>query len=159
MSKIHENLYQNEDLAHVDFKLFISELTKSIQATMGAIDKNIEVVLYMDAVHLDVNIGIPLGLITNELISNCYKHAFKDKSEGTISIQFKELDSTYELVVSDDGIGTLSDILIKSRKSLGITLVKSLTAQLSGNIEYHNHEGSTFKLEVPKDQDKKSIIY
>lgn len=159
MSKIHENLYQNEDLAHVDFKLFISELTKSIQATMGAIDKNIEVVLYMDAVHLDVNIGIPLGLITNELISNCYKHAFKDKSEGTISIQFKELDSTYELVVSDDGIGTLSDILIKSRKSLGITLVKSLTAQLSGNIEYHNHEGSTFKLEVPKDQDKKSIIF
>lgn len=89
MSKIHENLYQNEDLAHVDFKLFISELTKSIQATMGAIDKNIEVVLYMDAVHLDVNIGIPLGLITNELISNCYKHAFKDKSEARFQYSLK----------------------------------------------------------------------
>ncbi len=158
MSKIHENLYQNEDLAHVDFKKFLGELIKSIQATMNSVERNVEVVQYMDAVHLDVNIGIPLGLITNELISNSYKHAFKNKQDGTITIQFKELESTYELVISDDGIGAADDILTKNRKSLGITLIKSLTAQVSGKLEYQNHVGSTFRLEVPKDQTRKDII-
>ena len=159
MSKIHENLYQNHDLAHVDFKVFIAELIKSVQATMGAVDKNIEVVQYMDTVLLDVNIGIPLGLITNELISNSYKHAFGNKSEGSISVQFKEMDQMYELVVSDDGVGAPEDILGRSSKSLGITLIKSLTSQLNGNIKYTNSVGSTFTLIVPKDQWKKSIIF
>jgi two-component sensor histidine kinase/ligand-binding sensor domain-containing protein len=159
MSKIHENLYQNDDLAHVDFKFFMNELIKSIQSTMDMVEKDIEVVQYMDTTYLDVNIGIPLGLITNELISNSYKHAFEGKSEGLISIRFTEQSENYELVVSDDGIGTSEDILSKNRKSLGVTLIKSLTAQISGELEYSNNVGSTFKLTIPKDQGKKSVIY
>ena len=154
MSKIHENLYQNHDLAHVDFKKFLNELIKSIQATMDIADKNIEVVQYVDAVLLDVNVGVPLGLITNELISNCYKHAFKGKNEGVITVEFKEYDDTYELLVKDDGLGARKDILEYGRKSLGITLIKSLVSQIGGYIEFTNSSGSIFKLTLPKGLNK-----
>lgn len=152
MSKIHENLYQNHDLANVDFRRFINELVKSIQATMNTIDKNIEVVQYIDDAFLDVNIGVPLGLVTNELVSNCYKHAFSGKKEGCISISFEEKDETYVLKVEDDGVGTSKNILSQKQKSLGITLIKSLSAQINAYLEYTNQVGSCFTLTVPKKQ-------
>ncbi len=152
MSKIHENLYQNDDLANVNFRKFTHELVHSIQSTMDISDKNIEVVQHIDNVMVDVNIGIPLGLVTNELISNCYKHAFEGKNEGEITIRFEDLDQTYKLTVSDNGIGTTSAILDRKQKSLGVTLIKSLTSQVSGYMEYSNKVGSTFTLTLPKDQ-------
>ncbi len=161
MSKIHENLYQNEDLANVDFRKFINELLKSIQATMDITDKDIEVVQYVEEVLLDVNIGVPLGLITNEIVSNSYKHAFAGKKHGTITIKFSDVDEddNYQLIISDDGMGAPPDLLRLKSKSLGLTLIKSLTAQISGKMEFSNSVGSTFKLTIPKDQGKKAIIY
>ncbi len=150
MSKIHENLYQNNDLANVDFRKFIQDLVKGIQQTMDLAEKNIEVVSYIDDVQLNVNVGVPLGMIINELISNAYKHAFKNKKEGSINITFKEQDGVFKLIVADDGVGTDANILNSRHKSLGISLVKSLCVQIGGYIEYETKSGAHFKLTLPK---------
>lgn len=150
MSKIHENLYQNHDLANVDFRKFIQDLVKSIQQTMDLAEKNIEVISYIDDVQFDVNIGVPLGLITNELISNAYKHAFIGRKEGTINITFKEHQDVYKLIVADDGLGTDANILNSRLKSLGISLIKTLCVQIGGYIEYEFNEGAQFSLTLPK---------
>ena len=150
MSKIHENLYQNIDLAHVDFKKFIIDLVNNIQATLNLNNKNIEVTYDILTVHMDVNIGIPLGLIINELISNSYKHAFINESEGKIFLDFKEIGNNYELIVSDNGIGASRDLLKNDYESLGITLIRSLTKQINGKLNFSNDEGATFKLLIPK---------
>lgn len=150
MSKIHENLYQNHDLANVDFRKFIQDLIKSIQQTMDLAEKNIEVISYIDDVQFDVNIGVPLGLIINELLSNAYKHAFIGKKEGSINILFKEKEEVFELCVTDNGVGADPNILNQKSKSLGLTLIKSLCVQIGGYIEYETEEGSQFKLILPK---------
>lgn len=150
MSKIHENIYQNHQLSNVDFRRFIQDLVKNIQQTMDLAEKNIEVVSYIDDVHFDVNIGVPLGLIINELISNAYKHAFIGRREGTINILFKEMEEVYELSVSDDGVGTAANILNTKTQSLGLSLIKSLSVQIGGYLEYEHKQGSLFKLTIPK---------
>ncbi len=157
MSKIHENLYKNNDLARVDFRKFIIELINSIKATMDLEDKHIEVTHDILPVHMDVNVGIPLGLTINELISNSYKHAFIKKHEGRIFISFKEIGNNFELIVSDNGIGASKDLLKKNYESLGITLIKSLTKQINGKLRYSNDEGASFKLLIPKEQEGKSL--
>ncbi|MBO6795373.1 MAG: hypothetical protein JJ895_15810 [Balneolaceae bacterium] len=150
MSKIHENLYQNNDLANVDFRKFIQDLVKGIQQTMDLAEKNIEVISYIDDVQLNINVGVPLGMIINELISNAYKHAFIHKKEGSINITFKEQDDVYKLIVADDGVGTDANILNSRHKSLGISLIKSLCVQIGGYIEYETKSGAHFKLTLPK---------
>ena len=146
-------------MATVDFRKFISELIKSIQIMMGGKNQNIEVIQYIDDIYLNVNVGIPLALIANELVNNCYKHAFENRQTGTITIKFEKKNETYQFTVTDDGIGAESNVLEIKRKSLGLTLVKSLTAQIHGFIEYQNNVGSTFRLTIPVNQNvKKSEI-
>jgi two-component sensor histidine kinase len=43
-----------------------------------------------DDVLLDIDHAIPLGLIMNELLSHCLKHAFPNTQTGEISIEFFE---------------------------------------------------------------------
>lgn len=150
MSKIHENLYQNNDLANVDFRKFIQELVKSVQLTMNITGKDISIIQHVEPILLDVNVGIPLGLIANELLSNCYKHAFNDMNEGTITISFNQTKKEYELRIKDNGVGSEEDILSFQRKTLGLTLVKSLAAQINATIEYSGLDGSEFVLKTPK---------
>ena len=150
MSKIHENLYQNDDLARVNFKKFLEELIRSIAVTMRKTGQDITVFQYVDTVLLDVNIGIPVGLITNELVSNSYKHAFNKKGEGTITVTFEEKEDRYRLVVEDNGAGSDEDILEMAKGSLGMNLIKSLVSQINAEITFDGKNGAKFELNIYK---------
>ena len=65
----------------------------------------IKLEMKLDDAWLDVDTAIPMGLIFNELITNCLKHAFPDERTGKIWINFKKTDVGYVLVVADDGVG------------------------------------------------------
>lgn len=150
MSKVHENLYQNKDLAKVNVKRFFGDLLKSVSVTMKQVNHNIEVVQHVENIQIDVNLGIPMGLITNELISNCYKHAFNKTKKGVITVTFEENENDYTLIVKDNGVGNSEDLLNEKNDSLGMSLVKSLVAQLKADISYSGEEGSEYVLVAPK---------
>lgn len=152
MSKIHENLYQNQDLARVDFKKFLEDLVLSISATMKNPNCEIEVKLESVETHIDVNIGIPIGLIVNELLSNCYKHAFGGAEKGEIDIQFVNKETIYSMIIRDNGKGSEESILEVNTNSLGISLVKSLCSQIGADIIYKNENGACFELTIPKNK-------
>ncbi len=144
MSKIHESLYQNDDLAQVNFKKFLEDLIQTVSQTMKKRDHDIQLELDIENILIDVNVGIPLGLIVNEILSNCYKHAFNEVKRGCILISFKKESQKYSLEIKDNGIGSNEDILEKNTSSLGITLVKSLTSQINGEVSYSGKEGAHF---------------
>jgi two-component sensor histidine kinase len=83
-----------------------------------------------------IDTAIPLGLILNELITNCYKYAFKDKLEGLISIDFHQKEKGYFLKVQDNGIGVTTDLDITKTKTLGLNLVRGLVRQLDGQLDF-----------------------
>lgn len=152
MSKVHENLYQNEDLARVNFRRFLEDLIRNVSSTMKKPGQDVEIINYVDTVLIDVNIGIPIGLMVNEMVSNCYKHAFKNRREGSITIKFAEKDEHYQLILFDNGMGTEENLLELETQSLGLTLIKSLVSQLSAQIEYDGEEGARYKVQIPINQ-------
>lgn len=151
MSKVHENLYQNKDLAKVNVKRFFGDLLKSVSVTMKQTNHNIEVVQHVEDIVIDVNLGVPLGLITNELISNCYKHAFNKTKKGVITVTFEEEEDSYKLTIHDNGVGNSIDLLTEKNDSLGMSLVKSLVAQIKAEITYSGEDGSEYVLVTPKE--------
>lgn len=142
MALIHENIYQTSDLSKVDYKAYINNLAQSILTAQNDINKEIQLNVEVDAVFLDIQIAIPLGLIINELVNNAFKHAFKNHSKGIINLILKKKNEEFELEISDNGEG-ISDNQI-ARKSLGLELVKQLVNQIQGVFQVDNNFGVHF---------------
>jgi two-component sensor histidine kinase len=113
MSLIHEKLYQSEDMARIDFAGYIRTLIANLFHTFSVYDIKLNV--DVKDVFLDVNTGIPCGLIINELVSNSLKHAFHDGRKGEIQVGlYKEKDGEFTLNVRDNGTGFPADLMYPS---------------------------------------------
>lgn len=131
MAIVHENLYQSDNMAFINFEEYVNNLIWSIKSTYNVNKKNIEIVADVDKVSLDMDIAIPVGLIINELITNAYKHAFIDNRPGTIMLQIKEIETKkYQMILKDNGVGMDPNFDIENSKSLGLKLVNALVNQL-----------------------------
>lgn len=144
MALIHNRLYKNSNFANVNFDQYINELISEIKISYPAFANTIAVNTHISNITLNVNTAIPCGLILNELLTNCYKHAFKGKTNGSIYISFSQEDNKIKLIVKDNGIGLRPEY--ETSESLGITVIQSLCEQLEGKYEFTVEEGTCFKL-------------
>jgi two-component sensor histidine kinase len=97
---------------------------------------------------LNLEQAIPAGLILCELIMNSSRHAFVDRESGTIEVSVLVQSSGHlVLSVSDDGRGIPSEIDPRSAKTLGMVLVRILTEQLGGKLEFTSGKGTVARLE------------
>jgi PAS domain S-box-containing protein len=148
MALIHERLYRSEDLAHIDFKEYLQSLVAGIANTY----KRHDVVLSVDMepLALDVNAGIPCGLIVNELVSNSLKYAFPDGRKGMVTVGIrKNREGNNVLTVADNGIGFPDAVAFRNTATLGLQLVNVLTGQIQGTIELSKTAGTTFCITFP----------
>ena len=144
MSLIHQNLYQSDEIDKVDVENYLKELTDYLTQMFVGDSKSILVYVATSNLKFDFDTAIPLGLIVNELVSNAFKYAFKDKKEGRIWIKINAITIVdYELLVEDDGDALPKDFNSKNSKSLGLKLVSILSKQLRGNFSVAAKDGKT----------------
>jgi PAS domain S-box-containing protein len=144
MALIHEKLYRTEGLAQIDFKDYLESLLEMLLRAQSRGAK-IRSELQIEPIALDIDTAIPLGLIANELISNSLKHAFSGRAEGLVRLSLRRLpDKEIQLSIGDDGGGVASDFT--ESRSLGLRLVKILTGQIKGRMEYKNENGVNFNI-------------
>lgn len=147
MALIHEKLYQYENLAKINMKEYMQQLSDFLTQTYRS-EKQIHVNIDAEDINLDMDMAIPLGLITNELLSNSLKYAFQDKEGGEIYITFTEPEpGIYKLLVRDSGKGLDDNLDIENTKSLGLKLVRTLTRQINGNLKISSNPGATFEID------------
>ena len=135
MALIHQNLYESDQLSGIDIKSYLLELSQNIQRSHAGATDQVKLELNVAEAKLDIDTAIPVGLILNELITNCYKYAFVDRDSGKISVDFNKTGENYLLRVSDDGVGFKPEE-VKSRRTLGMNLINGLVRQLEGTIEW-----------------------
>jgi two-component sensor histidine kinase len=150
MALIHEKLYQCNNFVKINFAEYIQSLTRNLFASYDADSSLIQLTLDIADVALSIDSAIPCGLLTNELISNCLKHAFPEGKAGKIAIALATHSDTHlTLMVRDSGIGLPSDFSLEKNTSLGLRLVKVLTRQLSGQLEMYNDGGTIARMTFP----------
>jgi len=148
MALIHERFYQSEDMARVDFAEYAQSLTSHLFSAHGINPGAVKLNLKIKDVFLDLNTAIPCGLIINELVSNCLKHAFPGENNGEIKIAMHPLDKDgMEVIVSDNGVGLPKKIDFRKTDSLGLHLVNLLAEdQLHGDIKLDRARGTSFHI-------------
>jgi len=147
MAIIHEKLYKSEDFASIDFASYIRSLTIHLMQTYQIDPEQINFIADVKDICLDINQGVPVGLLINELVSNALKHAFPKGKKGEIIVKFHtDKKGKKTLIVSDNGIGYPDKVDMSKPKTLGMQLIKDLTKQIGGKLDLVNKAGTTFKI-------------
>lgn len=144
MSLIHQMLYNKSNMSSVVLSEYFQLLLKEIEKSYTPITGRVKTILDCQAVTIDLDTAIPLGLIVNELVTNSFKHAFKTISDGVIHVTFKKEENVFYLLVQDNGSGF--DFQHTKNQSLGMELVQMLAEQLNGKLVFTNHSGTKVEL-------------
>ena len=87
-------------------------------------------------VKLPTALGIPLGFIVSELITNSAKYA-----KGDITVRMEKSTSGHSLSVSDDGPGLPAAYDPGSSKGLGMKIIQTLVKQIGGALQFAPRDG------------------
>jgi PAS domain S-box-containing protein len=149
MALVHETLYQTADLAHFNLAQYIPTLSDQLVRAYGVHAGRIAVHIEVQEVTLPLDMAVPCGLILNELLSNCLKHAFPGGQAGNVTMTLAKETDHVILTVTDDGCGFPEHLDFRNTESLGLQLVCVLTEQLWGTISLARNAGTTFTLAFP----------
>lgn len=147
MALVHERLYQSKNMSKVDFAAYLDSLVTDLLRMYQVDLANIRFEKDLGKIDLDINQAVPCGLIINELVANCLKHAFPEKRNGTISLKMKQEEpDKVQIMVRDNGVGFPKNMDFRSTDSLGLTLVNELVRQINGEIHMEPHPGTSFTI-------------
>jgi two-component sensor histidine kinase len=108
-------------------------------------DTDINIALNSDNIDVSERVALPLGIIINELVTNCFKHAFPDGRKGKIDIRIRS-DGELVLEVVDDGVGCPED----RRGGTGSRLIDLMVKQLNGFIKREpGNPGCRVQVSIP----------
>ena len=147
MALIHQKLYTKENPDSIDLSRYVSDLVKEISSSYhhnGTLGPRVHTEI--NDISLTLTRAVPCGLILNELLSNAFKHAFRDGKIGIINISIQRTpdnNGTVNLVVSDNGSGMPAGFDAETSPTLGITIIQSLCEQLDGKFTFDSSSAGT----------------
>jgi PAS domain S-box-containing protein len=137
MALVHEMLYRSADLSRVEFGRYIHSLLEQLFRAHNVDSARITFRTQIPDLTLSVDLAMPLGLIINELVANSLKHGFSGKrDEGAVDVELEAKGARYELRVRDNGVGLGVAAPPDNKTTLGLQLVRTLTEQLGGRMEW-----------------------
>jgi len=141
----HLALQGSADLTTIDLAVSLRELC----AHFLALHPKVAIVCRpAEALMLDADRAIPLGLAVSEVLTNALRHAFPDRDAGTVVVEAFTERAQLTVRVSDDGVGMQPTI---RGTGLGSRIISSLAAQLSATIDVEStpHAGTVVTLHLP----------
>ncbi|WP_316848655.1 sensor histidine kinase, partial [Pedobacter psychrodurus] len=141
---IHQRLYQTDDMVFIDIHTYIDDLVGHFRDSYG-LEGNIQFIMDLEPLKLSVARAVSIGLIINESITNAIKYAYPSVS-GTIFISLNTEGSQHNLSIKDNGIGLPEGWELAKVNSMGMNLIKGLSKQLDGTLNFIVDNGVTMQL-------------
>lgn len=147
LSLIHENLYESSSMNDVDFNTYITQLSHELLSQVD--NRGIHLKLDLAEVSLTIQEAIPCGLILNEALTNILKYAFPPEWEGERNVTITLAPNPggiAKLAVADNGKGLSGEYNVEKPGTLGHTMIKLLTQQLSGSLSVVSSGGTRIEV-------------
>jgi two-component system CheB/CheR fusion protein len=149
IAQVHRALYRGARKDAVDFGAYLQDLCAGLKDALVYDDERIEVRVEVEAVPLSVDTAIPMGMAVNELVTNAVKYAYPPPDKGLIMVRFARVGNGLVLSVRDFGRGLPGNAESRPGGGLGMKLVKSLVAQVNGDLSMTGPPGAAFEIRVP----------
>ncbi|HTX71256.1 MAG TPA: PAS domain S-box protein [Rectinemataceae bacterium] len=146
---IYELLSHGTAMETMDSRPYVEELLALLQRTHGFEMQGLRIRREILDIKLDTRHAVTLGLILNELLTNCIKYAFPQGRAGTVVVSLSRDGQAILLVVEDDGVGLPEGFDWRTANSLGLQLVDTLAGQLRGTMSLRSSQGLRVELRIP----------
>jgi two-component sensor histidine kinase len=147
IAKVHDRLWRKDEVQTINLAEFLRELCEQFSASVGL---NHTLTCEVAPVVVVTDHAVPLGLITNELVTNAFKYAYPG-GVGEVRLSVTRVEPGHlRLEVCDRGAGLPLGFDPAKSKSLGMTVIAGLGRQLGGQAQWENAlPGTRFVLEFP----------
>jgi two-component sensor histidine kinase len=147
MSLVHEMLYGSSDLSKIDFKQYVEKLADDLSTSYQPLDRQLKTIISLKNLELDISKAVPLGLLTNEVLTNSIKHAFMDEPNPEIFIKQVQSDAL-TILIGDNGKGLPPDIDISNPTTFGLRIIRLLAEQLNANLNVESNRGTIYTIQM-----------
>ena len=148
MGIVHDVLASHDNQL-APFREVAERLARTIQPFYDSAGQ-ITTTILGDALLLPPEQVSPLAMVLNELLTNCFRHAFPKERTGTIEVVLAELPSSFRLVVADDGAGLHNASETAGRSSGQKVVQRIVGSYLKGKCRWESDGGTTVIVEFPK---------
>ena len=144
VARIHDSLYQSEDVEEVDIGQTIAKLCLDLAEMAGERHK-LEVSASPN-LKVSYRHAVGLSLIAAELVTNALKYAYRPEQTGSVDVEVRAKgEHGVCLTVSDQGQGLPEDWATQPRQSgLGMKLINAMLAQIGGEMTVESTGGARF---------------
>jgi two-component sensor histidine kinase len=130
LGHVHQRLHSVDNQEKVGLREYLKNLCEGLTKLLFEEQAGHAIVLQCGDLELPAAIGMPLGLIANELITNSAKHA-----QSNVIVRVEALSpEVHALSVTDDGLGLPAGFDPAKSKGLGMKIVLSLVQEIGGEL-------------------------
>ncbi|MDN5214970.1 tetratricopeptide repeat protein [Fulvivirgaceae bacterium BMA12] len=144
MAIIHQKLYSKTEVGHIDGREYFHDLISQLAESFGYELNNGNIIVEIGDFEIDLDQVISLGLIVNELVSNCFKHTFSEVLNPKLYIRIKQAKEDLLIEIQDNGRGFNREDI--SSNSMGLNIIETLSRQLRATIKWDIDPGVRFNL-------------
>ena len=133
----------------IDLGSLLSRISHTIAHNEGR--PGVRFVSLIEPLEVNLDTAIRTALITFELVSNAFQHAFDGLDQGYLELRANGLAAGgLRMTISDDGVGIPSKMSFPSENSVGGRLVSSLLDGLEGTLNVvRGAAGTVIMIDVP----------
>ena len=132
VAQVHRRLYTSHDLKSVLLNQYLEALLEDLRRSAEG-NKMSRLTLKAEAVEIDPDRAVAIGIIVNELVMNAVKYAYPDGA-GPIHVELKTLGDDLELAIADDGVGL--NVKVDPRSTgMGQRIVTAMASKLEAIVE------------------------
>ena len=141
MRVLYDRLLLSSALQEVSIKNHAEGLIDSLVTAFDP-ENDITIEKNIADFEIDAKKAFTIGIITNELLTNVFKHAFGDRQDGRVSVSIDKEEGNVTLITKDDGIGFDEKALKNESPGFGRIIVSMLVEQLGGTYSVSNDNGA-----------------
>lgn len=152
IAAIHALLYEDDDVRSVRFDRYLARLGDHLRASLASPGRTVRIAIEAEPLHLPTDKAITASLVINELVTNSFKHGFRDGDEGTVTVRLRrDGDATVLMEVADDGTSDPARALSPEAPSTGLgqRLIAGMAAQLNGTVDEERRNGWRTRILFP----------
>lgn len=122
----------------------------ALAETFNRANLQVRVAVESDESPIPARLALDLGLITGELVTNAFKHAFPDRETGRISIRLETRGEAIVYRFSDDGVGLPEGEQPERSGSLGWRMIRMTVTSNMGHMTVDVRGGVTVEISFPR---------